>query len=201
MIKAICFDLDGVYFTPDGKKKFHNSLVEMGIPEDKVINALYKSSELLSFVKGEISEDAFWDYMRKYLEVDMTNEDWLELWIEGYVVDQSVREMVLKVKDAGYRTCVCSNNNKSRIRGLQHKFGFLHDFDVKIFSYEVGQVKPNDKIFQALIDQSGVQPEEIVYSDDNAERIEGARNLEINVFVYENFMQFVEELRSLNIKL
>lgn len=200
MIKAICFDLDGVYFTPRGKNQFHENLIDLGIPEDKVVHVLYKSPEMFSFVKGEILEDEFWDFVRNYFQINMTNEEWIALWIKGYEIDQKVRNMVKIIRDNGYRTCICSNNNVSRVQGLHKKFGFLHDFDVKVFSYDVGDVKPSQRIFQALIDKSGVQPAEIVYSDDREDRIEGAGQLGINVFVYEDFHQFLGKLRDLGVR-
>jgi hypothetical protein len=40
-----------------------------------------------------------------------------------------------------------------------------------------------------------------VYSDDNPERLQGAKDLGINVFVYENFDQFLQELSQLGINL
>jgi hypothetical protein len=59
MIKAICFDLDGVYFTGDGKKAFHKVLTELTGDEEKVIYVLYKCPEMLQFVTGKLPENEF----------------------------------------------------------------------------------------------------------------------------------------------
>lgn len=201
MIKAICFDLDGVYFTGAGKKAFHKALAELSGSEEKVSYVLYTSPEMRQFVTGKLSEDQLWDFVRNHLNIDLSNKEFEDLWIKEYEIDNEVRKVVLQAKEKGYITCVCSNNNPVRVRALEERFNFLRDFDVKIFSYEVGFVKPSIEIFQALIDKSEVRPNEIVYSDDKAERIEGGRKLGINVFVYENFEQFLSKLKEFGVNL
>lgn len=201
MIKAICFDLDGVYFTEQGKKAFLKNLVDLSGSEEKVRYVLYQAPEMLQFVTGTISEGELWDFVRKYLDIKLSNKEFEELWVKEYEIDKEVRKTVLKTKEKGYITCVCSNNNPVRIRALEKKFNFLKDFDVKVFPYEVGFVKPSKNFFQALIDKTGVKPNEIVYSDDNPERIGGARELGLNVFVYEDFPQFLGKLKELGVDL
>jgi len=68
-----------------------------------------------------------------------------------------------------------------------------------VFSYEVGALKPDKKIFEELIRKSQVAPGEIIYSDDSMERIRGAMDLRIRTFVYENFDQFCTELKRLGV--
>ncbi len=199
MIKAICFDLDGVYFTGAGKKAFHKALVELSGSEEKVSYVLYTSPEMRQFFTGKLSEDQLWDFVRHHLNINLSNKEFEDLWVKEYEIDEEVRKIVLQAKEKGYITCVCSNNNPVRVRALEERFNFLSNFDVQIFSYKVGFVKPSKEIFQALIDQSGVEPEEIVYSDDKEERLSGAKNLGINAFVYKNFEEFLLKLEELGV--
>ncbi len=206
MIKAICFDLDGMYFTPEGKRGFERSLVNLGIPEVDVKYVLYKSPEMLQFVLGKLSEDQFWDFARMYWKQNLSNQEFAQLWIKDYAIDSNVRDYVLKARQKGYLSCVCSNNNSSRVRALEERFHFLDDFDVKVFSHEVGFVKPSPvlpgtEIYKILIERAGVQPEELIYADDNPERIQGAADLGIKTFVYEGFEQFKEKLKNFGVSI
>lgn len=45
MIKAITFDLDGVYFV-NGKSNFISNLVKIGVSEDEVKRVFLKSDEM-----------------------------------------------------------------------------------------------------------------------------------------------------------
>lgn len=201
MIKAICFDLDGVYFTEKGKKAFHNALVKMVGDEDKVVHFLYKSEEMSKFCSGKLSEEDFWQRGREYLGLDLSDGEFRQLWVREYEIDKQVRGVVLKAKEKGYIASICSNNNPARIKALEQRFGFLRDFDVAVFSYQEGVFKPDKKIFQALINKAGVKAEEIVYSDDNPERIQGARDLGMTAFVYKDFSQFLDELKKIGVDL
>lgn len=199
MLKAICFDLDGVYFTGKGKRGFFDNLASLCQDADKVDWVMGKSPEMREFVMGKMNEHDFLNFFRSYLNINLTDEEIIKLWMKEYEIDQKVRAVVLKIRDQGYKTCLCSNNNPIRVNALQEKFGFLDDFDAAVFSYEVGAVKPEPRIFQSLIDKAGCKPEEIIYSDDNPDRIQGAKDLGINAFVYTDFESFLEELRKFGV--
>ena len=107
---------------------------------------------------------------------------------------------VKNVRNAGYKTLICSNNFPARINGLQNRFGFLDDFDVHVFSYDVGFDKPSKEIFQILIERAEVFPEEVFYSDDDETKMDGAKELGITTFLYTDFDAFVDYLESLSVK-
>jgi len=201
MIKAICFDLDGLYFTNKGKKAFHQVLVDLSRDESKVIYVLYKSPEMLDFVTNKMSEQQFWDFVRNYLKISLSDIEFRNLWVKEYEVDSKIKKLIRKLKADGYIICTCSNNNIARVEALQNKFKFLQDFDVTVFSYKTGFVKPQREMFKVLIEKCGLPAKEIIYSDDNPDRIKGASELGINTFVYKDQVQFVEELIRLGVKL
>ncbi|MEK7528088.1 MAG: HAD-IA family hydrolase [Patescibacteria group bacterium] len=87
-----------------------------------------------------------------------------------------------------------SVNFLSRINALNNKFSFLPGFDVQIFSYEVGDMKPDPKIFQTLIDKPGCLPADIVFTDDKNQNVLSAQSLGINAFVYQGFDHFIDKI-------
>lgn len=201
-IKAICFDLDGVYFTPKGKNSFHQALIEeYGIPKETVDEFMYRSPEMAQLVRGQISAEDFWNRFREITGATAGDTELAERWVRGYEVDGNVRNAVLKAKELGYKTCVCTNNNAIRLGFLVEKFQLNDDFDCIVSSHEVGYTKPDKEIFEALLDRLQVEPQELVYSDDNPDRLAGATALGIKTFVFENFEQFISTLNGLGIDL
>lgn len=197
MIKAVTFDLDGVYFTPQSFKNFKANLPKKVADEEKVNWVLYKSPEMQNFKTGKMRENEYWDFVRKELGVELRNDGIFKLLRDSYEVNTEVKDFVSEVKSKGLKTCICSNNFVTRIREVDSKFGFLKDFDIKVFSFEVGIMKPGKGIFEILIKQSGVYPKEILYADDDASKLTGAIELGINAFVYEGFEKFKEKVNSL----
>lgn len=201
-IKAICFDLDGVYFTPTGKQSFHNALhEEFGASRDAVDTFMHGSEVMNQLVRGQITPTDFWQRLREQTQITATDAALVTRWIRDYEVDEQVRATVLQARERGYKTCVCTNNNAARLPALEEKFGFMSDFDVIISSHEVGHTKPSTEIFTALLEQVAVAPAELVYSDDNPDRIQGAQDLGIITFVYEDFDQFLKKLSALGVQL
>lgn len=207
MIKAICFDLDGVFFTKESFQQFKKFLPKEVVEQEKIDHVLATSKEMMQFKEGKMSEEDFWDFANRELHIKLDHPDSTLLetvessFRDNYNVNKNVVDYVNKVKAAGYITCICTNNYPTRIKALDAEWGFLDCFDVRVLSYEVGFMKPAKEIFQVLIDQTGVQPNEIVYSDDSESKLQGAKELGINTFVYTTFEDFVKHLEDLGVEL
>ena len=200
MIKAICFDLDGVYFTSAGFSTFKENLAKLGV-DQTAIDYILHQEPMRKFKKGKIDEGIFWQNAIEYWKIDKSPQEIIDLLSQGYEIDPQIHSILEKVKAPGYKTCICSNNFVTRINQLEAKFNFLKDFDVAVFSYEVGVLKPDKRIFEELIKRAQVKPEEIIYSDDSEEKLAGALELDIQAFVYENFEQFQNKLIELGVQI
>lgn len=199
MIKAVCFDLDGVYFTAESFQRFKKNLPKAVEDEERVGFVLAKSPQMMDFKSGKITEAEYWNFVRDELGVTIPNEHIYKVLRDSYEVNPQVVDFVKNVRKAGYKTCICSNNFVTRVRELDSKFNFLSDFDVRVLSFETGYLKPSVEIYKVLVEKAGVNPEEIGYSDDSEEKLAGARELGIQSFVYENFYQFRNELVGLGV--
>lgn len=201
MVKAITFDLDGVYFV-NGKANFITNLETLGISQAEARRVFLQSDEMNhEYKEGKMTDDKYWTWASKEWKLNKSSKELIKLLISGYEVDQKVLETVKKVRAAGYKTLICTNNFPARINGLQEKFGFLNDFDGKAISYEVGYSKPNSKMFRKLIDVSGVSANEIVYADDDTDNTLAAQKLGICAFYYEGFEKFIKKLTKLGVNL
>lgn len=186
MIKAITFDLDGVYFTAESFTRFVSKFPD----PVKAMQILKKSSEMANFKLGRMTESDYWDYVRKELAVPYSNEEIFTMLRDSYEVNPLVREFELEVRSRGIKTCICTNNFVTRIRELDKKFNFLKDFDIKVISCEVGVAKPDKGIFEELVRQAGCEAHEIIYADDNESSYQGALGVGINAFLYTDFEDF-----------
>ncbi|MCL5090740.1 MAG: HAD-IA family hydrolase [Patescibacteria group bacterium] len=201
MIKAITFDLDGVYF-PNGKANFIMTLGELGISEEEAKRVFLKSDQMNQFYKnGKMTDEEFWTWAAKEWQLNKSPKELIDLLVNGYDVDERVTEIIKKVRANGYKTLICSNNFKARIDGLQKKIEFLNDFDAWVFSFEVGVSKPSPVIFQELVERADVPAETIVFADDNPDNLAGAKEVGIETFLYEGFDKFMQKLVELGVKI
>lgn len=201
MIKAICFDLDGVYFV-NGKSNFIKNLGKYGVSEDEAKRVFLKSDEMNKMYKeGKMTDDDYWTWAIEQWGIDLTVQEVIDILIEGYEVNEDVVKVVKEIREKGYKTLICTNNFPARIKGLDKRFGLLDNFNASVFSYEIGVTKPSTKIFQTLVGRSGVKADEIVFADDNEENLAGAREVGIQAFFYEGFEHFMNKLKELGVEL
>jgi len=201
MIKAITFDLDGVYFI-NGKSNFVKTLGNLGVDKEEVVRVFLKSKEMNKFYKeGHWTDEQYWSWALREWKMDMNTKEIVKFLIAGYETNNKVVETIKKAREKGYRTLICSNNFPARINGLQERFGFLDNFDAWTLSYEAGVTKPSPGIFQKLVEKAGVKPFEIVFADDNEGNLSGARKVGIKTFFYESFDNYLEDLRGVGVTL
>jgi FMN phosphatase YigB (HAD superfamily) len=77
-----------------------------------------------------------------------------------------------ELRRRGFKTYIFSNTNDLAIEHVRRNFPFFADFDGYIFSYEVGGLKPQPKIYGAMEALTGRQGADLIYLDDRAENIE-----------------------------
>jgi len=201
MIKAITFDLDGVYF-PNGKATFIKHLSNLGISEIEAKRVFLKSDQMnQQYKRGRMTDNEYWSWAADQWGVDQTPQQLIDLLIASYDVNPQVVEYVRSARTHGYHALICTNNFPARINGLQERFKFLDDFDTTVFSYEAGVIKPSAEIFNILVDQAGVPSSAIAYADDDDAAVSSAKSVGISAFMYENFDQFTAELHKLGVKI
>lgn len=202
MIKAITFDLDGVYFL-NGKSNFIVNLgTKYGISEDEAKRVFLKSEQMNVLYKtGKMSDEEFWTWAKNEWNLADNWQKLPELMIEGYEVNEEVVPIVKAAREKGYKTVICSSNFPARIEGLQKRFGFLDNFDAWTLSYEVGHNKPDKELFAELVGRSGLEAPEIAFADDLQMTVDVAKEVGISAFLYENFDQFMGELKKLGVEI
>ena len=69
-------------------------------------------------------------------------------------------EMVRLARDlqrAGYKTAILSNMEKRMLAAMSEKLAWLDEFDVQIYSCEVGMVKPEAEIYRLVLPEAGLR--------------------------------------------
>ena len=78
---------------------------------------------------------------------------------------------------AGVRLVALSNWSAEMFPVALERFDFLAWFEGIVISGEVGVNKPDRRIFEHLVEQFGIEPEEAVFVDDSAANIDAATDL------------------------
>jgi putative hydrolase of the HAD superfamily len=81
-----------------------------------------------------------------------------------------------RLNAAGYRLGVLSNTNDAHWRYVTGRFSYLTTmFHVRAMSFEIGVMKPDQRVYVEAARLAGVLPAGIFYTDDRAENVAGAK--------------------------
>jgi FMN phosphatase YigB (HAD superfamily) len=69
---------------------------------------------------------------------------------------------------------VLSNTNDLAVEHIRRTHPFFHGFDGYLLSYEVGVMKPHDRIYAATEQATGMVGADLLFIDDKPENIETA---------------------------
>jgi FMN phosphatase YigB (HAD superfamily) len=76
-----------------------------------------------------------------------------------------------ELRRRGFKTYIFSNTNDLAIEHVRRRFPFFANFDGYIFSCEVGAMKPETAIYEAMEAMCGCRGADLIYLDDRAENI------------------------------
>ncbi|AQU82636.1 MULTISPECIES: HAD family hydrolase [unclassified Halomonas] len=193
-VKAVVFDLDGVYFER-GTENFVASLIHVyGLTPRQVEDVYFNSEEMKKLKLGEITSHEFWSFATQRWNVEATREELIEMMLSGYEVREETQKYIEKLRLLGVKVAACSNNFSDRIDGLTKKFNLDQRFDKIVVSCKIGLAKPHSKVFNYLASELDLMPHEIVMSDDKESNVTVLQELGFEAFLYEGWSGFVEKV-------
>jgi len=199
MIKAIAFDLGGVLFA-EGKSVVVKKLSEDYQYDPSIVLDILKSSKSIDLRKGLLSDREFWSWAQEQLPEGYEAQLIKNEWYDSYLLDEDIKALIDRLRGK-YKLIAFSGNIKSRVEYLDQKYGFRKFFDIEIYSYDYHLSKPEKEFVEAMVRASGVEPEEIVYIDDQERYASLAIPLGVNVILYSrgSIKQLLMELKDYRI--
>ena len=98
-------------------------------------------------------------------------------------------ELAREIKSRGLKTAILSNIPFDLLAELRRKFDWLDEFDVQIWSCELGVIKPDAEIYRACLTALGCKPARALFFDDRPRNVEGARQVGMEAHVFESAEQ------------
>jgi putative hydrolase of the HAD superfamily len=114
------------------------------------------------------------------------------MWLR---VNPEALALARDIKANGVRTAILSNISHDLLAEVR-KFTWLSEFEVKIWSCELGIVKPDPAIYRACLDALGCRAERTLFFDDRANNVEAARDLGMEAHIFESAEQARAILRA-----
>lgn len=197
--KAIIFDLGGVILDLDYNKT-SNAFVQLGIENFNELYSQAKQENLFDLLEtGQISGQHFINKLLPLLPPGTSPNKVVHAWNQMLIAFPSEKlDLLLRLKQTGQRTFLLSNTNEIHWTQVERLLAKVTDYNLfeffeKIYlSHEVHLRKPNKEIFEHVLLEQHLKPEEVLFIDDTIQHIEGALSMGINTFHLQNSDQFYD---------
>ena len=181
-IKNIIFDFGGVIINIDYLLT-RDAFIKLGIENfDEIYNQLKQNPVFDKFEIGEIEEGEFFGELEKLSPPNIERSALISAW-NAMLLDfpKENYEFLMQIKGK-YRTFLLSNTNEAHLefyfKKLKDWYGIENMdplFEKTYYSCRVKLRKPNVEIFEHLLHENKLNPEETLFIDDSPQHVEGAK--------------------------
>lgn len=178
-IQAVLFDMGGVLVELGPLDEF----LGIAIPSEEFWPKWLASPIVREFERGGCTTDDFGQGLRDEFDLTLTAEEVVERF-RGFPrgLFPGAADLVGSVID-GVATAVLSNTNQLHWEEQTDAVIVQTLFDHRFLSYEMGLVKPDAAMFERVIAELDLRPDQVLFIDDNQVNVEGAAAIGIDAEV------------------
>jgi len=125
---------------------------------------------------GKLSEEEFLKIMMDWTENFVPKEKFCEIYSDIFCEDKNVINLLGKLKKE-YRLILLSNTSYIHQKYGWEKYNFSLHFEKMFLSYEIGVMKPDEKIYSLLQNYTQQPAEEHLFIDDLTKNIKTAKKI------------------------
>jgi putative hydrolase of the HAD superfamily len=171
---AIVFDVGKVLVDFDWSIAARKIAARSAAAPEKFHHHLATSPLLWQYECGQLTRQKFFEAIRSAIGFQGNDAEFNGYFAEIFTEIAPMIALNAELRRRGHKTYILSNTNDLAIEHVRRNFPFFKNFDGYILSYEVGAMKPDAKIYEALENLAGKRGADLIYIDDRAENIEAA---------------------------
>jgi len=181
-IQNIIFDLGGVLLNID----YHRTILafkKLGMSDfDNFFTQAAQTKLFDRLDTGEISPNEFRQQLREISGINITDKQIDHAWNAMLLDMPPERVTLLQKVGKNYRTFLLSNTNAIHypvyMEYMSRNFGIedlAYLFEKQYLSYKMGMRKPDKEIYNTVVRENGLNPQQTLFIDDSSQHVTGAR--------------------------
>ena len=195
-IEALLFDLGKVLIDLNFDLAMERLAARCALPRRRFEEVLLDGNWIRRYECGEISTAEYHRYLcqrgRLQMELAEFQESWSAIFLPGLIVPE---QLLANLKQR-YPLILVSNTNECHADYIAKNYRVFDYFDAKVFSHEVGALKPGLAIYEAAIAAAGRPAEALFFTDDREENICGACQFGMQAHQFTSVPRLIDALRE-----
>lgn len=195
-IKVLLFDLGRVLVDFDHLRSAQRISAFCSKTPRQIYDLFFESSLTIAFEAGKITPKDFYLQVKQMLDLKLSYDSFEPIWNDIFFLSAKNRSVfgLVNALRANYKIAMLSNINILHYEYLKKNFPVFEVFNKVFLSFQLGLIKPDKKIYDLVIRELGVSPQEVFYTDDRPELVESAKSLGLRGCVFTNFSQLISDL-------
>ncbi len=140
---------------------------------------------LLEYESGRLTRETFFDAIRDNIDFLGDVAEFGGYFADIFAEIPPMIQLQAELRRRGFKTYIFSNTNDLAIEHVRRNFPFFQNFDGYILSYEVGAMKPQPKIYEAMEAMTGRRGRDLIYIDDRLENIDAGHARDWHAILHE----------------
>jgi len=171
MPSIVVFDLGKVLVDFDYSIAARKIAARSTMPLVQIVHFIGGSDITIKYEIGQVTRREFFEQMRQVIGFHGTFEEFGEYFADIFTAIPPMIALQAELRRRGVPTYIFSNTNDLAVEHIRRSFPFFKNFDGYIYSYEIGAMKPDAKMYEALEKLAGRRGTEIFYLDDRLENV------------------------------
>ncbi len=202
MIKNLVFDFGGVIVSLH-REAAVRAFEQLGLTAaDRILDKYHQTGIFLALEEGRLTEEEFRQQLGELCGRPLTYAEVRQAWLSFITgTDLQQLEYLQTLRDR-YRLFILSNTNPY-IGSWACSPQFTPQgkpldafFDGLFFSYRMGLTKPDGRIFQQMLAQARMLPEETLFVDDGPSNVAAGQAAGLHTLLAENGVSWVPALQQ-----
>lgn len=183
MIKTLIFDFGDVFINLDKSGAMQNALdlFQMEVFEEDMLQTNIK------YEVGQLTTAEFISFYKKKFP-RVSREQIIYAW--NYIIKDFPEYRLDFIKqlsnNKNYKLILLSNTNEIHIDFIKENISFYEEFktcfDAFYLSHEINLRKPDDNIYQFVLNTNSLKPDECLFIDDTKENTDSAKKIGIHTW-------------------
>ncbi len=201
MLKAILLDADGIVI--QGRQKYFSEILseKQGVELEVVLDFFKKDYKKCVLGQADLKQEIV-KYLDKW-KWQGTADELLSFWFskDGHPSPE-ILDIIEQLRSQGFKAYIASDHSQYRAHDILQNMNMKEYFDGSFFSCNLGTTKKDPAFYIQAAQELDLDPNEIMFWDDEMENVEAAEKAGCMAYYYEGFKNFAANLtKELNLRL